>query len=47
MVHVAGWRKEEILALTWDRVDLQARVVRLDPQTTKNSDGRLIYLVGW
>jgi integrase len=41
-----GWRKEEVLALTWDRVDLHARAVRLDPGTTKNDDGRLIYLDG-
>jgi integrase len=41
-----GWRKEEVLALTWDRVDLQGRALRLDPGTTKNSDGRLIYLDG-
>lgn len=36
--------KEEVLALTWDRVDLRARMVRLDPETTKNDDGRLINL---
>jgi integrase len=44
--YYTGWRKEEVLALTWDRVDLQARTVRLDPGTTKNSDGRLIHLDG-
>ena len=44
--YYTGWRKEEVLALTWDRVDLQARTVRLDPGTTKNSEGRLIYLDG-
>jgi integrase len=32
--------------LTWERVDLQARTVRLTPGTTKNSDSRFIYLDG-
>jgi integrase len=44
--YYTGWRKEEVLALTWERVDLQAQTVRLDPGTTKNDDGRLIYLDG-
>jgi integrase len=44
--HYTGWRKQEILGLTWDSVDLQTRTVRLDPGTTKNGDGRLIYLDG-
>ncbi len=39
-----GWRKSEILALTWDRVDLQAGTVRLDPGTTKNDEGRTVVL---
>jgi integrase len=37
---VTGWRKEEVLGLTWDRVDFAAGVGRLDPDTTKNDDGR-------
>jgi integrase len=41
-----GWRKQEILRLMWECIDLQARIVRLDPGTTKNRDGRLIYLDG-
>lgn len=39
-----GWRKGEILALTWDRVDLVAGIVRLDPGSTKNREGRTIVL---
>lgn len=35
-----GWRKGEILALRWRQVDLAAGVVRLDPGTTKNREGR-------
>jgi integrase len=44
--YYTGWRKEEVLTMTWERIDLQARTVRLDPGTTKNDEGRLIYLDG-
>jgi integrase len=39
-----GWRKAEILNLTWDKVDLKEGIVRLDPGETKNDDGRTLYL---
>lgn len=39
-----GWRKSETLGLTWDRVDLDERTVRLDPGETKNSEARTVYL---
>ena len=39
-----GWRKDEILGLTWERVDLAAGTVRLDPGTTKNREGRTVIL---
>ncbi len=39
-----GWRKSEILGLTWERVDLAAGTVRLDPGTTKNREGRTVIL---
>jgi integrase len=39
-----GWRKSEILNLTWPRVDLAAGTVRLEPGTTKNSEGRTVVL---
>jgi len=39
-----GWRKSEVLGLTWDRVDLNARVVRVDVGVTKGGEGRLIFL---
>jgi integrase len=42
---VTGWRlKSEVLPLTVDRVDLQTGVVRLDPGTTKNNEGRSFYV---
>jgi len=39
--HITGWRiPSEVLKLQWRHVDLEARVVRLDPHTTKNDEGR-------
>ncbi len=38
---LTGWRKSEVLNLTWDRVDFGAGIVRLDPGTTKSGAGRL------
>jgi len=40
----SGWRKAEILGLTWDKVDLEQGVVRLDPGETKNEKGRTLYM---
>ena len=38
---ITGWRiPSEVLSLTWAQVDLKAGEVRLDPNTTKNSEGR-------
>ena len=43
--YVTGWRiPSEVLTLEWRQVDLTAGTVRLDPGTTKNSDGRLFPL---
>ena len=39
-----GWRKEEILGLKWNQVDLQEGAVRLEPGETKNQEGRTVYL---
>jgi len=32
----SGWRKTEILSLTWYRVDYEQETVRLDPGETQN-----------
>jgi integrase len=39
-LYLTGWRKSEALGLTWAQVDFQAGVVRLEPGTTKNREGR-------
>ena len=38
--YLTGWRKGEIQGLTWKQVDLEAGIVRLEPGTTKNGEGR-------
>lgn len=43
--YTTGWRvPSEVLPLTWERVDLDEGCVRLDPGTTKNREGRIVYL---
>ena len=37
---VTGWRKGEVLPLQWRQVDFEAGEVRLEPDTTKNDEGR-------
>jgi integrase len=40
---LTGWRlKSEILGLEWRQVDWNGRVIRLEPGTTKNKDGRTV-----
>jgi len=43
-VYKFGWRKSEIADLTWSQVDLDQRIVSLEPGITKDDDGRIIYL---
>ncbi len=40
-LHLTGWRKGEALSLRWGQVDFKAGVVRLEPGTTKNDEGRV------
>ncbi len=40
----SGWRKSEILSLTWDQVDIKEGIVTLNPGETKNEEGRTLYL---
>lgn len=39
-----GWRKNEILGLRWNQVDLKEQRVRLDAGDTRNDEERIIYL---
>ena len=39
-----GWRVSEITDLTWDHIDLQQGIVRLEAGETKNTEGRTVYL---
>jgi integrase len=38
--YLTGWRVSEVTSLTWRQVDFQAGMVRLEPGTTKNNEGR-------
>ncbi len=39
-LYLTGWRKGEALSLTWRQVDFKAGIVRLEPGSTKNREGR-------
>lgn len=40
VAYYTGWRKNEILGLTWARIDFEHGVMRLEPNTTKSDKGR-------
>jgi len=39
-----GWRVSEISNLTWNQVDREQGIVRLEPGEAKNDEGRTVYL---
>jgi integrase len=43
--YVTGWRvRSEVLTLQWRQVDFKAGIIRLDPGTTKNLEGRVFVM---
>ena len=40
--YYSGWRRNEILYLTWDDVDRSGGVIRLTPQRSKTRTGRVL-----
>ena len=45
IAYIYGWRmRSEVVALARRQVDLDAGTLRLEPDSTKNDDGRLVYL---
>jgi integrase len=45
IAYAFGWRMQsEVLKQRLDQVDLNACTIRLEPGTTKNDEGRIVYL---
>ncbi len=40
-LRMTGWRKSEVLSLTWDQVDWEGQVIRLYASQTKGGDARV------
>ena len=40
--YYSGWRRNEILELTWDEVDMKGGVIRLPPRRSKTRTGRVL-----
>lgn len=38
---VTGWRRSEVFGLRWSDVDVERGIVRLDPERSKNAEGRV------
>ena len=39
-----GWRRSEVMALQQSQIDLEAGTLRLEPGSTKNGEGRVVYM---
>ena len=39
-----GWRRSEVMSLQLSQIDLDAGTLRLEPGTTKNHEGRVVYM---
>jgi integrase len=47
MAYITGWRtRSEIVPLQWKQIDFKRGTVRLEPGTTKNREGREIFMTG-
>ena len=44
LFYTFGWRLDEVMGLTLSQVDLEAGTLRLEPGSTKNEEGRIVYL---
>ena len=42
LAYYSGWRKNEILGLTWDEIDAAGGVIRLSPARSKTLFGRML-----
>ena len=42
VAYYSGWRKQEILGLTWDEIDKAGGVIRLSPARSKTLVGRIL-----
>ena len=42
LAYYSGWRKNEILGLTWDELDEAGGVIRLSPARSKTLAGRIL-----
>ena len=39
-----GWRRAEVMSLQLSQIDLEAGTLRLEPGTTKNGEGRVVFM---
>jgi integrase len=42
----SGWRKGEVRSIEWSDVDITGKVIRLRPENSKTSEGRIVVLEG-